>query len=140
MLSLPVSRLLYVCKAEWLLGSIDGQHVGRWCAVTYRLFYFFDSLPLEIIFLLSTTKLRQGNVFTPVCHSVHRGVSAPVHAGIHALLGRHPSPGQSPLPWADTPSPGGHCSGRYASYLNAFLLDKNFDFKKNHDRRNFASC
>ena len=34
-------------------------------------------------FLPSATKLRQGNVFTPVCHSVHRGVSASVHAGIH---------------------------------------------------------
>ena len=51
-------------------------------------------------------------------------------------LGRHPpgqtpsSPGQTPLgtggrhptpPRADTPLPDGHCSGRYASYWNAFL-------------------
>ena len=42
-------------------------------------------------------KLRQGNVFTPVCHSIHRGVCVsatplgqtspgqipPMHAGIH---------------------------------------------------------
>ena len=34
-------------------------------------------------------KLLKGYVFTPVCHSVHRGVSAPVHAGIHPP-GRHP--------------------------------------------------
>ena len=42
-------------------------------------------------FLPSPTKLWQGNVFTPVCHSVHGGVSASVHAGIHIP------------PWADTP-------------------------------------
>ena len=37
--------------------------------------------------------LRQGNVFTPVCHSVHGGGgSALLHAGIHP-------------PWADTPPP-----------------------------------
>ena len=67
-------------------------------------------------FLPSATKLWQGNMFTPVCHSVHRGVlpqgSASVHAGIHtAPLGRHPPPGQTPpgrhppdrhTPWADT--------------------------------------
>ena len=40
-----------------------------------------------------------------------RGVSTPVHAGIHTPLGRHPPPP------AD-----GYCCGRYASYWNAFLL------------------
>ena len=40
------------------------------------------------VFLPPATKLRQDNVFTPVCHSVHRGVSA--------------TPGQTP-PQADTP-------------------------------------
>ena len=40
-------------------------------------------------------------------------------------MGRHP-PGQTP-PWADTPQADtlpsdGHCSGRYASYWNAFLF------------------
>ena len=34
-----------------------------------------------------------------VSHSVHRGVSVSVHAGIY-----HPPPGQTP-PWADTPLP-----------------------------------
>ena len=40
------------------------------------------------------TKLHKGNVFTPICHSVHgggEGVSAPVHVGIHTPL------------WADNP-------------------------------------
>ena len=49
--------------------------------------------------------------------------------GRHALradipLGRHP-PGRHPQAdhsWSDTPAPGSHCSGRYASYWNAFLL------------------
>ena len=45
------------------------------------------------------------------------------------VCGRH-SPGRTPFPWADTlplgrhPQPqDGYCSGRYASYWNAFLLD-----------------
>ena len=46
--------------------------------------------------------LGQGNVFTPVCDSVHGEVSTPLHAA-------PPPPGQTPLgrhpPWADTPSP-----------------------------------
>ena len=64
------------------------------------------------------TKLRKGNVFTPVCQSFHSqgGVPAPVHAGIHTPPGRHPRadtplgrplrqtpPGQTPLRRADTP-------------------------------------
>ena len=53
-------------------------------------------------------KLRQGNVFTPACHSVHRG-------GVcHTPPGRHPranttradTPSADTLPqWADTPPP-----------------------------------
>ena len=41
----------------------------------------------------------QGNIFTPVCHSVHREGSASVHAGIptpprtRSPQSRHPSPG-----------------------------------------------
>ena len=74
--------------------------------------------------------------FTGICQSVHRG----------GLFGRHPP--QQPLQWmvhillecilvsqtsvslsteggclADTP-PGSHCSGRYASYWNAFLFHR----------------
>ena len=43
------------------------------------------------------TKLREGNVFTPVCESVHRGVS--VLGDLCTVK-----------------------SGRYASYWNAFLF------------------
>ena len=39
----------------------------------------------------------QGNVFTHVCHSIHRGV-----AGRHSP-GQTPPPRQTPPPWADTP-------------------------------------
>ena len=54
-------------------------------------------------------KLREGNVFTPVCHSVHKGrVSASGSGGGCLPLGPggvHP-PGQTPPrqtpPWADT--------------------------------------
>ena len=37
----------------------------------------------KILLLPPATKLQQGNVFTPVCHSVHRGWQTP-------LLGRPP--------------------------------------------------
>ena len=87
----------------------------------------------DLTFFPSATKLRQGNVFTPVSHSVHGGrVSASVHAEIHTPwaelpqkdtpLARHLPLGRQP-PWADTPPPAdGHCSRRYASYWNAFFL------------------
>ena len=77
--------------------------------------------------LPSATKLRQGNVITPACHSVHRG-------GIYlsawdAPLANTPPPSRHPrdpgrhTPRADTPPPAdGNCSGRYASYWNAFLF------------------
>ena len=56
-----------------------------------------------------------------VSHSVHRGgVSASVHAGIHPLAGTPPKAGK-PSPGRYTPHDG-HCSGRYASYWNAFLF------------------
>ena len=42
--------------------------------------------------------------------------------GKHSPLGRHPSP-------ADTPPPEGHCSGRNASYWNAFLFHFYFWWK-----------
>ena len=60
-------------------------------------------------FIPSATSLRQGNVFTRVCDSVHRRRGG---AGRQAdtPLGRYPPP------------PDSHCSGWYASYWNAFLF------------------
>ena len=56
-------------------------------------------------------KVREGNVFRSICHSVHK------EEGL--------SSGQRP-PWTETPlkltSSGSHCSGWYTSYWNAFLL------------------
>ena len=64
-------------------------------------------------------------------------VSVILFTGAGGLARRHPTLGrQPPSPWqADTPTPAarqpswqantlpdGHCSGRYASYWNAFLL------------------
>ena len=77
----------------------------------------------HIYLLPPATKLWQGNVFTPVCHSVHREgcVCLWSWGGVCRLLGRHslgrPPPGQTPPgrhppgqtpswaepPWADTP-------------------------------------
>ena len=96
--------------------------------------------------------LRQGNVFTRVCHSVHRGacMRIPCHTRAPCLthllphtpapLGMH-APYHACLPChARLPPPMPSChvhplpcmppryyemlsmSGRYASYLNAFLL------------------
>ena len=49
---------------------------------------------------------------------VHRGVSAPLHAGIHTLPGQTP-PRETP-PWA-VHAEIWSTSGRYASHWNAFL-------------------
>ena len=74
--------------------------------------------------------MRQGNVFTPVCHSVHGGrwLSASVHAGIHTPLGRThprkhtpaPPPPKKHLPEAhshppETHSPGSTPPGKHPS-------------------------
>ena len=82
-------------------------------------------------FLPPATKLGQGNIFTGVCDSVHRGWSASVDAGIPPPPGpgtttspqgpgtprsRHPPPPNRAY-WEIWPT-----SGRYASYLNAILL------------------
>ena len=59
----------------------SGSHQSRQYASSWNSFL-----------LPSTTKLQQSNVFTPVCHSVRRGVSATPRP---TPSGRHP-PGQTP--------------------------------------------
>ena len=109
-----------------------------------------NSLPSTLHLILCFYRPQrscQGYVFTPVCHSVHRGsVCALVHAGIPPPPGKHtPSPGGTPPEAhpppgkhthlagkhpleAHTPPPGGplpgdgYRCGRYASYWNAFLF------------------
>ena len=70
--------------------------------------------PIPNIFYRPQTKLREGYVFTPVCHSVHMGGCLPL-----CMLGY--IPGQTPPP----PPRDGYCCGLYASYWNAFLLHNN---------------
>ena len=60
-------------------------------------------------FLLSATQLRQGNVFTPVCHSVHGGGGCLAEAPPP----RADTPGQT-APWTNNPLPlGRHPLGRH---------------------------
>ena len=75
-----------------------------------------------ILFTARKRNLGQGNVFTPVCHSVHRGRCIPA---CNVCLRK----GCLPHQWADThPFPrhrDGHINGWYASYWNAFYFFKN---------------
>ena len=94
------------------------------------------------LYYRSQRSCGQGNIFTPVCHSVHRGGLPQCMLGYtppeqtppqtRPPGSRHP-PGSRP-PWADTPPPRSRhpspreadssirsTSGRYASYWNAFL-------------------
>ena len=50
------------------------------------------------------------------------GVSASVHAGIHLPRQVHTPQATPPLREGTPPLHDGHCSGRDASYWNAFLL------------------
>ena len=100
--------------------------------------YYFS---FSCTFYRPQTKLRKGNVFTPVCQSFcSQGVSASVHAGIHPRADGpgQTSPGQTPphaqcmLGYTHTPPSlpsacwdrHGYCCRRFASYWNAFLLKK----------------
>ena len=65
----------------------------------------------SIVYYRPQMKLRQGNVFTPACDYVHRGVCVSQHAmrRVYIPLGRHPPgrqpPCQTPTPGADHPPP-----------------------------------
>ena len=71
-----------------------------------------------------SNEVWEGYVFTGVYLSTGRGVSAPLHAGIHIIQDQRQTPpwDQTPpeqTPLADTPRA---TSGRYASYWNAYLF------------------
>ena len=55
---------------------------------------------ISSIFIISKRSLGQCNIFTPVCHSVHRGGSVSVHAGLPPYPPRtsHTTPSTKP-PW-----------------------------------------
>ena len=68
-------------------------------------------------------KLREGNVFTGVCDSVHGGgAGACFRGGVPGPRGGYGPGGGGP--GGDPPD--GYCYGRYASYWNAFLLILDF--------------
>ena len=94
----------------------------EWCTVILSGTWSFSITPCQRFTLSTTcyspTNLWQGNVFTPVCHSVPGGCLADTPQG------RHPS-GQTPPP-GQTPPADGYCSGWYASYWNAFLCFREF--------------
>ena len=152
-LSVWVGSLISWCDFEFMttLHSIllDEFCVkSHWIGISIR----NEMLNTTIPFLPPATKLGQGYVFTGVCDSVHRGVSASVHAGIpptrpNTPWSRHPpradTPGADPPgsrhPPEQTPPQSRHppgvdtpwCKacweiwstcGRYASYWNANLL------------------
>ena len=77
------------------------------------------------IFTARKRSLGQGNMFTPVCHSVHRGGCLLRGGGVPALRGTgYACSGgggacSRGVPGGDPPD--GHCCRRYASYWNALL-------------------
>ena len=78
----------------------------------------------EILLLPPSNEVYEGYVFTPVCHSVHRGKvcvrgGACIQGVLHPAGIRQTSP---PLRYWGIRS----TSGRYASYWNAFLLLRDF--------------
>ena len=66
------------------------------------------------ILLPSATKLHQGNIFTPVCHSVHRRVSA-----------TPPPPGQTPPPLSGRQPPRSACWNTVNKRVVRILLECN---------------
>ena len=80
------------------------------------------------IFTARKRSLGQGNIFTPVCHSVHGGGGVPVPRGA-CSRGSACSRGVPALgvPGGDPPTPDSYCCGRYAPYWNAslFVLSSN---------------
>ena len=71
----------------------------------YSLRLHFICSKIELDHYRPQRSCGQANIFTPVCHSVHRGGSASVHAGIPPPP--PPGPGRPPLDQADTPHPPG---------------------------------
>ena len=134
--------------------------VWKFCHIAHnndiRTSFFWPS-----VFTARKRSLGQGNIFTPVCHSVHGGGLS------QCMLGCHPppradtppplaadTPRQQTPPRADTPReqtpppPSRACweiwsmSGRYTSYWNAILLFKGLAAKrrclpKNNELTNF---
>ena len=119
--------LVDVCSVSICLPTYPLYYANQWRIRDFLTGALTPVAGDTIYYYRPQTKLRKGNVFTPVCQSFcSQGGSAPGHAGI-------PSPRQTPLPRVVTllvqtpPSPAdGYCCGRCASYWNAFLFDNFF--------------
>ena len=106
----PVDRIRASSAADATLPCQLGEYNNHFsCVIRHQRHYcFFRSPVCRFCSLPSATKLRQGNVFTRVCHSVHGGCLPQCMLG-YTPLGRHPpcrSPGQTPP--GQTPSLGRH--------------------------------
>ena len=73
------------------------------------------------------TKLREGNAFTPVCHSVHRG-KVYINGKTLSPLGRHPPSGQT-SPEMATEAGGAHPTGVQSCF---HVISYNFFFFLSH--------
>ena len=81
-----------LCNRDSAVVNVPYEAYGE----TFVTKYLITVLHLQICFYWPQQSCGQGNIFTPVCHSVHRGVSASVHAGI-------PPPPGAETPWEQTP-------------------------------------
>ena len=122
--------------AKWIL-------VCPWCPKC--------TLSYPLLITARKRSLGQGNLFTPVCHSVHRGRGSAqtpwmqTPPGCRAPeLSRSPKLGRPPRcrptrSWAEPPDADPllrSTSGRYASYWNAYLLYLSL-CRKNNETHNF---
>ena len=117
---------------QWDSGSRTNYRVGYQGAHDLRV---IDNAPIGeyVIFTARKRSLGQGNIFTPVCHSVHRGgVPGQVPPGQVHPPGRY-----TPQTRYNLPAGSSACweiratSGRYASYGNAFLFTFVFEMCNN---------
>ena len=125
--------------------AVDLKHPYNAILRQDLLFWLFRfSLVKSLQVILTVRNSSCGKVmFSQACvkNSVHRGginpprLTPPRHThNPHPTMGRPPSQTHTPLgrhlPWADSPLDG-HCSRRYTSYWNAFLLQNSFHFDNN---------
>ena len=117
---------VFGCRVlPWYFPSLPGSpslpsfQVGLFPPPLYHPFSFVDKLrrlalhlvvkrEVNVLYYRPQTKLQKGNVFTPVCHPVHRGE---VYPPTQTPPRQTPSPGQTP-PRQTPPLLGKHPPGR----------------------------
>ena len=117
MMTLDMEGIEYCEGADYVqkvVTSLSG-HFKRQACLIFKLKRLTTLETSGTVITACKRSLGQGNIFTPVCYSVHRG----------EYLGRYPRDQVHP--------PSSACweiratSGWYASYWNAFLLHQTFD-------------